>query len=718
MAEKILTEILGDPNLRSEYRRQLADALMVAKGYRGTEPEYQSLMNTLASLECWLNRVFGQEEGKRFPEKLEDEVAETWQKKNRRKIADVLQMAHESLRASISKTLCGKESDDDSGLLVLDIEGVILPPDSRPIPTSNGEGREFEDPRFQERVKDLLLVLGDNGIHIDDIILIRGNVRKDTIRKISYVILEIPKLNREILVCDQVESATFVIYGIQDRQILMSEGKETLKERLGSCMIKIYHHDHEQWKQNVIDHLLKEVDINELKKIDVREQKGLRTEILKLIPTPEVWAGMKAREKATFKIEEMGLWAIKTKFGIEGDPFRDPSVHLELGEKIFGKGHESLQKFNLLKLKEEILKLVATPKVWAGMSQKERLAFRVENMGLQAIANKFGIKGLPCSRLSDHLGLGRKIYGEGHECLKDTSIEELKKMILEAMPTPEAWAEMMGKEKTTFMIAGMSLWVLARRFGTGGDPSRNHIDHLMLGEEIYGKGHECLRGVSVEKLKGKILKAVPTPEAWAGIRGEKRKKFSISNMGLIKIARKFGTKGNPVDNISIYLELGKKIYGEGHECLEGVTNEKLKEEILKIVPTPKIWAGMSGEERKNFKIAGMGLFAIASRFGVKGNLVGNQKFYLELGRIIFGEGHECLKYEKKLDLALEELRLEILKLCSTPQDWAKMKYEEKGAFKVAGMGLNRIARKLGVMGNPKDNHQVHLELGEKIYGKK
>ena len=68
------------------------------------------------------------------------------------------------------------------------------------MPAPNGNGlRPFEDPKFKERLKNLLLTLSENGIYSDDIILISGDVMNNMMRKESYTIIEIPKLNREVL---------------------------------------------------------------------------------------------------------------------------------------------------------------------------------------------------------------------------------------------------------------------------------------------------------------------------------------------------------------------------------------------------------------------------------------------------------------------------------------------------------------------------------------
>ena len=410
-------ENVNNLTLRAEYRRRMAKCLTISRNYRGSEAEYQSLMHSLGGMEEWLNGAFGLERWQRFP--LDAQVAEAWQRKKRRTIGNILLFAAHRLERNIDHALSGKDLET---LLVSEVDGVVLPPDFKPLLMGDGNG-EFREVRFQERLKSLLLTLEKQGIYTDDVILIRGKTRKDMMRKTSYTILDIPKLGREVLVCDQVGEATFVVLGIVDRKILLSTGKDELQAKFGTLVSKVVFRDPEQWEKEVTDLLLKDVNTEELKKIDVRTQEGLRTEILKLVPTPEEWAGMCKGKKITFKVFGRGLVAIATKFGVEGDPTQNNLYHFDLGRKIYGEGHECLTYVERPdpspeELRTEILRLAPTPKKWAGMKQKEKLAFRALGVGLSAIATKFGVEGDPVGRHSIHLDLGRRIYGEGHEYLR------------------------------------------------------------------------------------------------------------------------------------------------------------------------------------------------------------------------------------------------------------------------------------------------------------
>jgi len=723
--EKNITEILENPELQSEYRRRLAEALGKACSYHGARKEYDELMEALYKLERWLNGVFGLPENTKFPDEIEEAVTDIWSevRENRRKIGDVMNEATETFKKFLSEKLAKGEKSED--LVMVHLPDAILPPGPQQFIEGNGNG-EKKEIRFQERTKELLVAMQEKGIHTDDIILISANVRDNMMRKRSYIIIEIPFLNREVLVCDQVGEGTFVIYGIQGRQTLCSKNKEELQNVLGARIMKVVYRDPEQWKTEVLEHLFKDVDMESLKKMDVKTQEGLRAEILKKVPTPEMWAGMKVKEKQEFKIAGVGPEAIARKFGVMGNPVNYKLVYLELGRKIYGEEHECLQYNEKPELTEEelhneILKKVPTPEMWAGMEPKDKQAFKIGGMGLFAIAHKLGVKGHPIANLSVYLEVGRKIYGEEHECLQynekpELTEEELHDEILKKVPTPEMWAGMTQKDKRKFEIGDFKFTAIATQFGIQGNPFKNSA-HLELGRKIYGEEHECLqeKEITVDELRNRILEKIPTPEMWAGMDKNDKIEFKINDLGFVAIATKFGVKGNPVANHSIHLELGRKIYGEGHECLKEITVDELRAKIIEKVPTPEMWAGMTEEAQREFKIGKLRFTAIAREFGVKGNPFKNS-VHLELGRKIYGDGHECLQYEEVPEIPKEILVEEILKVVPTPEMWASMTHIKRGGFKIFKLGLNSIARKFGITGNPVDHDSAHLELGRKIYG--
>jgi len=234
-----------------------------------------------------------------------------------------------------------------------------------------------------------------------------------------------------------------------------------------------------------------------------------------------------------------------------------------------------------------------------------------------------------------------------------------------------------------------------------------------MGKKIYGQ-HQALEyevpsGLTNVEIIAKIKGKKPTAVEWAAIKRSKKTKFRIGGIGLIAIARRFSVDGDPIKNQSLYLELGRKIYG-AHPALEEITNEEIIAKIKEKKPTAAKWASMKQSEKAKFEIGEMWLTAIATRFGVKGNAISNRSDHLELGRKIYGE-HPALE-----ELTIEMLIANIKKAKSTADKWTAMDYSEKRKFKIGGIGLKAIASRFGLDGDPRDNHSIHLELGRKIYG--
>ncbi|MBU1683175.1 hypothetical protein KJ742_04480 [Patescibacteria group bacterium] len=272
------------------------------------------------------------------------------------------------------------------------------------------------------------------------------------------------------------------------------------------------------------------------------------------------------------------------------------------------------------------------------MKQAEKKEFKINNMGLYKISTIFGIKGNPVGNHKVHLELGRKIYGDRHDSLQVFILNKLKQKIIQKIPTPEEWAKMTAIEKSKFKITNIGLYKISTIFNTKGDPVHSHKIHLKLGRKIYGNRYKCLQQteLTLEKLKQKILEKIPTPEDWVLMKWRKKQKIRIADMSLRKIATSFNVKGHPRDNYSAYMELGRKIYGSKHECLQERTPENIRKQILKEVPTLEEWSKMKQMERKIFKVARMGLVGISTIFGVSRNPKDSHAAHMELGKRIYG----------------------------------------------------------------------------------
>ncbi len=114
----------------------------------------------------------------------------------------------------------------------------------------------------------------------------------------------------------------------------------------------------------------------------------------------------------------MGLRALATRLGIEGDPIGYHKVHLQLGEKIFGEFNVISEKLFLERATPDQLAAKISEKMtaqqWSEMRQKQKAAYRVPgtDMGLRALATRLGIEGDPVGYHEVHLQLRKKIFGD------------------------------------------------------------------------------------------------------------------------------------------------------------------------------------------------------------------------------------------------------------------------------------------------------------------
>jgi hypothetical protein len=622
---------------------------------------------------------------------------------------DIARKKNESLIAGDStEQICQKLSD--LGVLVSQYSGVFVQTDLPPAIISNGAGT-WSDRRTEPRLQQFLAHLQTLGIHGDDVIVRVGAVPPTMMRNLPYVIVEIPGLSREVVICNEVGEITFVSDRRMGPQFYATRTKDELRATPGIATVT--YRRMEQWVEEITELLFTN---RELIKIDVRSQEAIRNAIVAVAKlTPEEWVKMSQKEKRSFCVpgSEMGMCALATRFGVKGSPVNSTAIHLELGERIFGSGtviserliaiqRQSIEKSKLLDLRDasrdEITQILKdggiTPEKWERMSRKEKGSFRVpgSDTGMNALARRFGVKGNPVNNKAMHLELGEQIFGSGTIIserlfaksnlldLGNASRAEITQIIKEGGMTPERWVEMTVKEKRSFRVPGsdMGMRALSTRFGVKGSPVGSTAIHLELGERIFGSG-------------------------------------TVVSERLIAISRRLSDKSKLLN-------------------LDRATPDAIRQIIKDAGIAPEYWVEMTSKERGSFCAPGsnMGMRVLATRFGVKGNPLDRTDIHLELGERIFGPGtviserlialsKRLIDKSKLLDLrkaSRDEITQIIRDGGMTPAEWVKMLHTEKKSFRVPGsdMGMCALATRFGVKGDPVGNTAIHLELGERIFG--
>jgi len=686
----------------SDFRTQYRHLLAVVKASIQREPGSDITLGKMIDLEQWmidLKTKLIQEDNTETQEPLTEEqelyISRLF---SRKQIGESLNNLLDTCCQRLDTILAKGQTSVEELIKKLNIHHIHCS-DRTLVPTGVGEilpgdGSSVDiTPQPQVRLTELISLLRENGIFTDDLTLVTGENESSMIRQSTYILVEIPRIGSQVLVCNELSEGTYVNSKWFDREYYFSHTKEQFTED-GLVMVPYNENNPESWKEQII-FLLSLDNETDSGKVDVQRQEALRVEIRGRY-TPEEWVKMTAKEKTGVNIAGLGLVAISSVFGVDGNPVNNQLRHLELGLKIFGENntvirpqwkkllseHEEREKLtNNPELLTETINESYTPEKWIIMTHKEKLGVNIAGLGLTAISSVFGVDGSPEGNNLVHLELGLKIYGEDNSVIrpewKKLQSEQAEREKLKNNPellttkikrlcTPKKWVKMTVKEKTGVNVAGLGLYAISSVFGVDGNPVNNQLLHLELGLKIFGENNTIIR-----------------PQ-WKKLQSEQAEREKLKN------------------------------------------NPELLTTKIKRLCTPEKWVKMTRKEKKNFKISGMGCKAISSAFGVDGSKINNQLVHLVLGLKIFGENNAViLPLWKKLQSEQaerekltnnSELLAETIKESYTPEKWVKMNKKEKAGVCVAGLGLAAISSRFAVDGNPVRNKHAHLELGLKIYG--
>jgi hypothetical protein len=567
-----------------------------------------------------------------------------------------------------TRLLSGSTADEavlcleNLGFIVAKPQDVFVPPDDAPA-VETGSGTGWESSRYQPRLLQLIDGLQKSGVFKEDVIIRVGALRSSSMRTAPYVIVEIPGINKEVILCDEVGEITFVAGEIHGPNFYRDQTKAELK--LAPQIQAIKYLSPKQWLGEVTAHLFPRDQAPKVK-LDLISMETLRQAILSdPTMTAERWANMKGPQKTKYRAPgtALGLRAVGSRFGIDTSPVGYHDAHLALGEKIFGKGTVISARIALshASLDEVAAKIRAagwTPEKWAAMSYADKLTFRIPdtNLGINALATRFGINGNPLHNEEHYFGLGKRIFGdvpafEVALSRKNDTPEQIIGRILSSGITDEIWAGMTTKNRMQYRVPDLELGItaLARKLGVPGEPAHRDLDHYKLGLTIFKDSPILLEKLrwetaSPSDLVEHILSSGITPDGWLQMNQQKRVSWQVpgTSIGIEALATRLGCSLRPFKYYEDYLELGEKIFGGAtvisrELALERATPAELAQMIRASGMTAEIWASMSWAKLRRFKVPGteMGMTALATRFGLQGNPYKSAAAMVELGRKIF-----------------------------------------------------------------------------------
>jgi len=245
------------------------------------------------------------------------------------------------------------------------IKTVILRTDGEAdVQTGSGEG--FERPILKNNKFKLLVdVLRDNGVYGDDLLVVSGVLADSMMRDHSYICVEIPVLDKMVLVNLGYGEATFVFDKMYPRGEVFSKRKDELASNYDVKRLKFDDSNPDLWKKKMSELLFKdreEVTKEERKNVDIKKVSRDRSvEYKKFVKMDKEY--FEEVDKVRYDLEMFAKKANngkKEKFGIadlnNGKTFRDVKVVCKNGAYIMFRSYLKLCKKKLhLKSNKEAL---------------------------------------------------------------------------------------------------------------------------------------------------------------------------------------------------------------------------------------------------------------------------------------------------------------------------------------------------------------------------
>jgi hypothetical protein len=594
---------LADP-----YRERAQHVLEAIGVYDGSEDRYRGLMDSLISLEQWMVTAFGNGANlRRLPDEAERAITAHYSPDQAgHSIGDMMDMARDHFSHLMEGQGSPEEVIRELPVLHVRLEATLLPPGQQPGPqTGNGEGlRPFE---YAPRLQMLIQFLQERGIFTDDLVVVAGINRPNMMRTQSYTLVEVPRLAKEVLICNTVGEATFVSERMLGRSVYFRLSKEQLLQIPG--IHKVIFQDQAKWEGEIAALLFSEDQIMS-EKLDVNLIEEMRGRLVAEYP-PEEWVNWTTRERDPMRPLGTTWSHIARVFGVQGYNPKLALSHLELGGRIYGEENEIL-KPRLLAAREdaallerlgtnaalwiEEIKRRFTLTQWMEMNQADRWNLHIAGWGLAAIGAVLGMEG-DSRDTPRFLELGRRIYGDQPALLEALErarhhlqeIHTRKQQAARLGDNPDAWREEIRRtftaeqwvkipraERKKMKIAGKGLYALSQIVKTPNNPNNNWLDYLELGAAIYGEDNEhislLLTPARAEKERSDVLGNDPetwrvriqeamSVDAWVGMTLDKRKEFLLAGKGLRSIAKLFGVVGDPNNNSDVAFELAVRIFG-------------------------------------------------------------------------------------------------------------------------------------------------------------
>lgn len=146
----------------------------------------------------------------------------------------------------------------NSGAIVKDTDQVFVKTDQGQLQEAKTDNSNSYKVRTEPRLAMLISHLRNDGvngqpIYMDDLVITKGKTDPDMMREHPYNIVQIPRLNMEIAVCDQIGETTFVKRGTVGPEFWDHMSKDQLKAR--DDVLNVDKHNEDHWWKQISDFL-------------------------------------------------------------------------------------------------------------------------------------------------------------------------------------------------------------------------------------------------------------------------------------------------------------------------------------------------------------------------------------------------------------------------------------------------------------------------------
>lgn len=661
---------------RAEFERRATAAIDATDQFEGTtDSADRLLLPTLIRLEEWFLEAVGEKN-----QALNNEVQKALAQSIRGNSA-ITVTVNELLDRAVDQLGKGIKPDQSPsdivdafvGVSKVEVDQVLIPPDDAPTP-EEGDGSGWQVPRYQPRLETLIRELNRREIRTDELIVAGGKNNGDQMRKLSYAVVEIPRIWKEVTVCNQVGEASRVSnapLGIDAYTRMTKSQLDTFPNPQSPMVIRVVCNDVHEWAVEVLGILLTEgeKDLTSRRRLDVKRVQEIRERIKEQMNVEE-WLSFTDEQLQALLIQDDTFEDIFVDLGLDQDVTDAISMQrrkLMIASAVFGRanpfvntGFQNLEIFesqelqkkiaNELKLAEEkklqdqrveteinwkktILKLFPTPEEWfAWMNHERGIVPDGEPVetgdgfieALDGISEKIGFKnGFPGHiKRVELISILSEIYGDDHP-----ELENLTASIRESKKEAQGWGNDLEQWKIAIRreMGDVDTWI-------ENSQSIEYIYDFQVGGESL---RQLIRRFKIIFFDDALEYIIAIPHPITGITTPKR---SISEVEVYFTSIIFNLSVEGV--MEKHQEREKRIKQQIDREKLQIESDNRKRSLTKIIRrnfTKVQWDSMTHNERAEIRISDLSLVNIGSIFNISVSPIASLAHHIQLGSLIWND---------------------------------------------------------------------------------